>query len=102
VFPDLHGGQTQAENRIFNYPLASSPFVSAIQATASSPAVTTKPLVFFDPTKYVIRSVRPMLIRLEEKYSDFGEIGFLLFWRLDGQLVDGNNGASCQYLEVVY
>jgi HK97 family phage major capsid protein len=100
VFPDLHGGQTDAQNRIFNYPLAFSPFCDQIQSFASSPTVTTKPLIFADFSRYVIRRARPMLIRLSERFIDQGLIGYVLFWRMDGQLV--GDTAACQFLEVVY
>jgi HK97 family phage major capsid protein len=100
VFPDLHGGQTAAENRIFNYPLAFSPFMPQIQSEASSSAVTTQPLVFADFSRYVIRRARPMLIRMGERFVDQGLIGYVLFWRMDGQLV--GDSAACQYLEVIY
>jgi HK97 family phage major capsid protein len=100
VFPDLHGGQANAENRIFNYRVEVSPFVSPIQSTSSSPAVTTQPLIFADFSRYVIRRARPKLVRMDERFIDQGLLGFVLFYRIDGQLI--GDPAAVQYLEVTY
>ena len=45
---------------------------------------------------------RPIMVRLGERFIEQGDVAYILFWRMDGQLIDGNGGASCQYLEVAY
>jgi|SRR5579863_645220 len=46
-------------------------------------------VVFGDLSKFVIRRVREMsVMRLVERYADFGEVGLLSFGRYDSQLVD--------------
>jgi HK97 family phage major capsid protein len=52
-------------------------------------AANAKSIVFGDFDKYKIRRVMEMtLLRLTERYADVGQVGFLVFARYDGQLVD--------------
>ncbi len=49
----------------------------------------TKPIVFGDVSKYFIRIVRDVrILRLEERYAENLQVGFLGFLRADGDLVD--------------
>ena len=60
------------------------------------PAMTTgnKSILFGDLKSYYVRLVRePRVLRLEERYADFLQLGFLAFLRADGDLVDGGGGA---------
>lgn len=47
---------------------------------------------FGDFSKYIIRDVVgdgfPVILRLEERYADYGQVGFFLFSRHDGDLID--------------
>jgi len=46
-------------------------------------------VVYGDLSKFVIRRVKEMsIMRLVERYADFGEVGLLSFGRYDSQLVD--------------
>jgi HK97 family phage major capsid protein len=46
-------------------------------------------VLFGDLSKFVIRKVRDMqLLRLVERYADFGQVGFIAFSRVDSQLID--------------
>jgi len=48
-----------------------------------------KPLLFGAFNKYMVRRVNGMpMKRLVERYADFGQVGFLSFARLDGELQD--------------
>jgi HK97 family phage major capsid protein len=52
-------------------------------------AANAKSILFGDFDKYKIRRVMEMtLLRLTERYADVGQVGFLVFARYDGQLVD--------------
>lgn len=56
-----------------------------------STAMTTgqKIMLFGDYSKYIIRRVRGMFIRrLEERFIDYGQIGFIAFARYDGELIN--------------
>lgn len=60
------------------------------------PSMTTgqKSIVFGDLKSYYVRLVKgPRVLRLEERYADYGQLGFLAFLRADGDLVDGGGGA---------
>jgi HK97 family phage major capsid protein len=59
------------------------------QSLPSSVSATKNTVLFGDMSKYVIRKVRDMnVLRLNERYADFGQVGFLAFSRADGNLVD--------------
>lgn len=60
------------------------------------PGMTTgnKAILFGDLKTYAIRLVKgPRVLRLEERYADFAQIGFLGFLRADGDLIDGGGGS---------
>jgi HK97 family phage major capsid protein len=62
---------------------ASSPYVNDVIA----PNNTT--IVYGDFSKFIIRRVREMsVMRLVERYADFGQVGLLSFGRYDSNLVD--------------
>jgi HK97 family phage major capsid protein len=45
--------------------------------------------LFGDMSKFIIRKVRDMsVLRLDERYADFGQVGFIAFSRVDSNLVD--------------
>lgn len=56
------------------------------------PQMTTAgnlPILFGDLTKYLLRPVGTMEVqRLEERYAEFNQVGFLGFWSAGGRLVD--------------
>jgi len=52
-------------------------------------AANAKTVVFGPLDKYVIRRVREMsVLRLVERFADYGQVAFLAFMRADGQLLD--------------
>ena len=42
-----------------------------------------------------------MFLVLEERFSDAGQVGFIYFLRMDGDLIDGSGGAI-KTLQTVY
>lgn len=70
--------------------LAGSPYV--INSDMAAPAVGVKSVLFGDfLAGYVIRLVKAFeLIRLNERYADFGQVGFIAFDRADGVVQDSN------------
>jgi HK97 family phage major capsid protein len=101
IFPDLHGGQTDAQNRLFNYPLYLNPWMDQIQAEASSPALTRNVLAFGSFKKLVIRQATPVLIRLRERFAEYRQVAFVCLWRVDSNLLDGGGGAV-KFLSTVF
>ncbi len=54
-------------------------------------AASAKSILFGDLSRYWIRDVKGVtLIRLDERYADFLQVGFMAFSRTDGALIDVN------------
>ena len=52
-------------------------------------AASAKTMLFGDMRKYVIRRVRQMtILRLTERFADYGQVAFIGFARYDGTLLD--------------
>jgi HK97 family phage major capsid protein len=63
--------------------------MAQLQTVASSPTVSVISVVFGPLKMYMIRRVKEMsVIRLEERFADFGQVAFLAFYRGDGNLLD--------------
>jgi HK97 family phage major capsid protein len=53
------------------------------------PAASAKSVLFGQLQKYMIREVKSLaVLRLEERFADYGQIGFIGFARYDGNLLD--------------
>jgi HK97 family phage major capsid protein len=73
-----------------------------LQTQATSPTVTRKVLLFGDLSKYLIRRVRDLsVLRLEERYAEFGQVAFIGFARYDGAMLDAGTN-PVKYLKTVY
>ena len=69
-------------DRILDYPYV-------INQSLATVATGTKSVLFGDLSKYFIRDSREItLVRLNERYADYGQVGFLAFARSDGDLID--------------
>lgn len=65
-----------------------------IDPNMPSLATGNKAILFGDLSAYYVRLVKePRVLRLEERYADYLQLGFLAFIRADGDLVDGGGGA---------
>ena len=65
-----------------------------INQSMTTPATTVKSILFGDFSKYIIRDVREVtLLRLDERYADAHQVGFLAFARSDGDLKDAGTNA---------
>ncbi len=61
-------------------------------------AASAKSILYGDFSTYWIREVKGMtLIRLDERYADSLQVGFLAFSRLDAQSIDPSGGALKHY-----
>lgn len=61
------------------------------QVNQSMPAIGSgnRSVVFGDMNRYVVRRVKDFLVRrLNERYADFDQVGFIGFGRYDGALID--------------
>lgn len=76
---DVKGG---APATILNYSYAVNQAMASIAASA-------KPVAFGAMNKYLVRVVNEFAMkRLVERYADYGQVGFIGFARLDGELLD--------------
>jgi HK97 family phage major capsid protein len=71
-----------APDTILGYPYV-------INQSMTTPATSVKSILFGDFSKYLIRDVRDVtLLRLDERFADYHQVGFLAFSRHDGDLLD--------------
>jgi HK97 family phage major capsid protein len=69
-------------DKLEGFPYFIAPSMANIGASAKS-------MVFGDFGKFVIRDVKGLtLIRLNERYADYLQIGFMMFSRADSALLD--------------
>lgn len=70
-----------------------------LQVNQDMPSGTgTKALIFGQLDKYMLREVSGIqILRLIERYADFGQVGFIGFMRFDGALIDAGTN-PVQYL----
>lgn len=77
--PSLVAG---APNTIAGYPYV-------VNQSMTTPATTVKSILFGDFSKYLIRDVNDVrLVRMDERYADYDQVGFTAFMRSDGDLLD--------------
>ena len=73
-----------------------------LQSAVGSPPVTRKTVLFGALDKYLIRRVKEMeLLRLDERFAEFGQVAFIGFARYDGNLIDAGTH-PVKYLQNVY
>lgn len=66
--------------------------------TTGSPAVGNKAILYGDMSNYWIRNVsNMMLMRLTERFAEYGQVAFLAFMRFDGRLVDAGTNPVKAY-----
>ena len=60
-----------------------------LQANVSSPPVVKKTVIFGALEKYIVRRVKQLsVLRLSERFADFGQVAFLGFARYNGASID--------------
>lgn len=61
----------------------------SINQAMANIAAAAKPVLFGDFSKYIVRRVREFAVRrLDERYAEFDQVGFIGFARYDGDLMD--------------
>jgi HK97 family phage major capsid protein len=70
-------------DRINNYPYAINQNMATINASVG------KVMLFGQMSKFLIRDVNQMImLRLTERYADYGQVGFFVFSRHDSEMLD--------------
>lgn len=84
--PGVRVGEPDTIN---GYRYSINPYFDALQTNTSSPPVTRNTMTFGRHDKYVVRRVRALsVLRLSERFADFGQLAFIAFARMDGNLID--------------
>jgi len=79
--------QTGKLESIFGYPIKRNNYMPQMSPTSPSTAPVT--VLFGDFDKYVVRRVKDLaVLRLVERYAEFGLVGFIEFGRMDARLID--------------
>jgi HK97 family phage major capsid protein len=63
----------------------------SINQDMAAMAANAKSILFGDFSKYIVRDVMDItLLRLEERYAEVGQVGFIAFNRADGRAINAN------------
>ncbi len=91
------GVRDKEPDTINGYEYVINPYMQGLQANASSPTVTNTTALFGNFKKYTVRRVKALsVLRLSERFADFGQVAFLGFFRFDGNLIDaGTHPVGC-------
>ena len=86
--PDLAAG---AKDTILGMPYT-------VNQDIASLGVSAVPILFGAFSKYIIRQVKNMrIVRLNERFADTDEVGFVVFGRFDGDLLDAGTHPIIKY-----
>ncbi len=70
----------------------------SINQSMATMAANAKSILFGDFSNYMIRRVNgAILMRLTERYADYGQVGFILWQRADGALLDAGTHPVTYY-----
>jgi HK97 family phage major capsid protein len=87
--------QNPSANTYLGYPIRINNFMDQLEVTPSSPPVTRNSVVFGSFKRYLVRRVKEIsVLRLEERFADYGQIGFLAFARFDATPAFGGTGPA--------
>jgi HK97 family phage major capsid protein len=86
-----------APDMILGYEIALNNAMAQLQTASSSPQVSVYPVAFGPLSKYIVRRVREMsILVLRERFIDMGQLAFLAFMRMDGNLLNAaQESAQC-------
>jgi HK97 family phage major capsid protein len=90
--PGLSSGMSDKINgpTLNGYPYSINQDIAAM-------AVSAKSVLFGDFSKYIVRDVMDItLLRLEERYAEVGQVGFIAFSRADGRAI---NASALKYYQ---
>lgn len=98
----MPGVSVGAPDTVNGYPYLINNDMDQLQTQVSSPPTTKKVALFGNLPSYQIRRVKDMwVLRLQERFADFGQVAFIAFCRYDGVLLDAGTN-PVKYLKTVY
>jgi len=72
------------------YPVSINNSMDQLQTQVGSPPVTKTPICFGDFSQYTVRRAAVWVQRLQHRFADYGQFGFLSFMRVDGALMQAS------------
>jgi len=92
LIKDENGLPIWAPGMVTGVPSTVNGYAYTIDNNMPDVVASSKPIVFGDLSHYWVRSVLGVqTLRLDERYADFLQVGFLCFSRLDARPVDAGN-----------
>lgn len=92
--------QTGEPSRLFGYRYHINQHMPIFWAGDATDNDNVKAVLFGDLKKYIIRQVRNMrIVRLNERYGELDQVAFVVFLRVDGDLLDAGTN-PVKYLRV--
>jgi HK97 family phage major capsid protein len=89
-------GSQVAQDNIIGYPYVINQSMADL-GRSGSPLAGNKSILFGDFSRYIVRDVLDMqLLRLTERYAEYGQVGFLAFARSDARAI---NSAAITYYQ---
>jgi HK97 family phage major capsid protein len=89
LYAESSFGQKIAQDTILGYPYNINQSMATMGA--GSPAVGNISLLFGAFNRFIVRDVLEMtLLRLTERYAEYGQVGFLAFARCDSRYINSN------------
>lgn len=96
MYSEAGFGTNVAQDRILGYPYQINQSMADL-GTNGSPVVGNKSVLFGDFTRFIVRDVLDLqLLRLTERYAEYGQVGFLAFARSDSRTI---NTAAIKYYQ---
>ena len=89
----LPGLASGAPDTILNYPLVIDNSMAQVggsdRTLGSGSTVGATSVLFGDLQHFIVRKVKEMsILRLDERYAEYGQVGFIAFSRVDSNLID--------------
>jgi HK97 family phage major capsid protein len=74
---------------INGYPYLINNYMDQMPSSANSPVQTRNTVLFGQMSKFVLRVVKNLsVLRLSERFADYGQVAFIGFYRYDSKLLD--------------
>lgn len=89
----VHGSLNRPDPVLLSYPVTINNAMAQLQTAPSTPAVTNVTVALGAFDRFHVRVVRPILMRLTERYAEYGQTMFALHYRADAVLVDPTAGS---------
>jgi len=84
----VFGSLNRPDPVLLSYPVTINNAMDQLQTSAGSPAVARVPVAFGDFSRFHVRVVHPILLRLTQRYADYQQTMYALHYRTDSVLIN--------------